>query len=227
MYSMLTQDQAEKFAVDYSTVMDNILKEHYQMYILDVLFKSSFEKDLVFKGGTALRLAYGSFRFSEDLDFSLLKSIPYNSFKNIVEKLPSLIPEARVKDIYNKHHTLFAKIVFDVRFKPIPIGIKIEINKNVKDFESAIALLRSPFNNIEVSGRVYTLESILKNKIEILKTKVRREPRDLFDAWYIHQKIHTEFAIRKEFKYSQKELMDKLSPFIPKNHHNVLEAFVV
>lgn len=227
MYSMLTQTQTEKFAAEHQTVSDNILKEHYQMYILDVLYKSSFEKDLVFKGGTALRLAYGSFRFSEDLDFSLVKNIPYTSFKNTIEKLSSLIPEARIKDIYNKHHTLFAKIVFDAGFKPIPIGIKIEINKNVRDFVSAVGLLRSPFNNLEVSGKVYTIESILKDKLGILKTRVRREPRDLFDAWYIHQKLNKIFRIKKDFKYSKKELMDKLNPFIPKNHRNILEEFTL
>ncbi|MEK7577097.1 MAG: nucleotidyl transferase AbiEii/AbiGii toxin family protein [Patescibacteria group bacterium] len=224
---MLTQDQAEKLAVEYRTVTDNILKEHYQMYILDTLFTSSFERELVFKGGTALRLAYGSFRFSEDLDFSLLKSIPYASFKSTIEKLSSIMPEVKVKDIYDKRNTFFAKIVFDVGFKPIPIGIKVEINKNVGDFASTVGLLRSPFNNIEVSGNVYTIEAILKDKVKILETKERREPRDLFDAWYIHQKLHTAFAIKQEFKYTQKQLMDRLNPFIPINHRKVLEEFAL
>lgn len=224
---MLTQDQAEKFAAAHYTVTDNILKEHYQMYILDVLFKSSFENELIFKGGTALRLAYGSFRFSEDVDFSLLKNMSFATFKNTVEKLPSLLPEAKIKDIYDKHHTLFARIVFNVGFKPIPIGIKIEVNKNVRNFDYTLALLRSPFNNIEVTVRVYTLESILKDKLNIIKTGARREPRDLFDAWYIHQKLNIKFKIKNTFKYSQKELMDKLNPFIPKNHRNVLEAFTI
>lgn len=224
---MLTQDQAEKFASACYTVTDNILKEHYQMYILDVLFKSSFEKELVFKGGTALRLAYGSFRFSEDIDFSLLKNIRFSTFKKTVEKLPSLFPEAKIKDIYDKHYTLFAKIVFNVGFKPIPIGIKIEVNKNVRDFDYTLKLLKSPFNNIEVTGKVYTLDSILKDKLNIIETRARREPRDLFDAWYIYQKQSREFKIKDTYKYTQKELMDNLNPFIPKNHRNILEVFTI
>jgi len=219
---MLTQDQAEKFAAADYTVSDNILKEHYQMYILDVLFNSSFEKDLIFKGGTALRLAYGSFRFSEDLDFSLLRNIGFANFKKTIEKLPNLFPEATIKEVYDKHNTLFAKIVFNVEFKPIPIGIKIEINKNVRDFDYDIVLLKSPFNNIEVSGKVSPLEAIFKNKLEILE-----EPRDLFDAWYISQKLNKEFKIKNEYKYSHKELMDNLNPLIPKNHSKVLEIFLI
>ena len=227
MYIMLTRDQAEKLAVEYRTVTDNILKEHYQMYLLDVLFQASFAQNLVFKGGTALRLAYGSFRFSEDLDFSLLENISYVAFKDTITKLPNIFPEAKIKDIYDKHYTLFAKIIFNVGFKPIPIGIKIEINKDVKKPDYTIMLLKSPFNNLEVSAKVYTLESVLKDKLEIIKTKARREPRDLFDAWYINQKLNKEFKIKNEFKYPQKELMDKLNPFIPQNHRQVLEVFTI
>jgi len=40
------------------------------MIILKKLYGSDQGKSFVFKGGTALRLAYGSQRFSEDLDFS-------------------------------------------------------------------------------------------------------------------------------------------------------------
>ena len=77
---MLTQAQAQKFALEQHTTIDNILKEHYQMYLLDLLFKSAWENALVFKGGTALKLAYGSARFSEDLDFSLLGEVDYSDF---------------------------------------------------------------------------------------------------------------------------------------------------
>lgn len=35
---------------------------------------------LIFKGGTALRLAYKSPRFSDDLDFALLKKLDINQF---------------------------------------------------------------------------------------------------------------------------------------------------
>ena len=78
MYTMLTQAQTQKFALEQQTVVDNILKEHYQLFMLDILFNAPFESRLVFKGGTALRLAYGSVRFSEDLDFSLLDEVAFS-----------------------------------------------------------------------------------------------------------------------------------------------------
>ncbi len=225
MYTMLTQEQARKFALDNQTIVDNILKEHYQLYVLDILYRSSFEVNLIFKGGTALRLAYNSVRYSEDLDFSVLSPIKFMDFEKTIKSVEKIIPEARIQDIYDKRHTLFAKIVFKIDFKPIPIGIKIEINKDAKEFKEQISLLKSPFNNLEVLGRVYTLESILKDKLKMIEPDSRRDPRDLFDAWYISQKLNLNLNIKDEYKYSQKELMDGLNPLLPQNYKKVMELF--
>src|SRR3990167_8155252 len=48
---------------------ENILKEYLQYKILNSIFNSEYAAKLVFLGGTALRIVYGSTRFSEDLDF--------------------------------------------------------------------------------------------------------------------------------------------------------------
>jgi len=222
---MLTQTQARKFAIEQQTTIDNILKEHYQMYLLDLLFNSAWEKNLVFKGGTALRLAFASTRFSEDLDFSLAGEVEFSDFKSTVERIGKIIPEARVKDIYDKRFTYYARVMFDVDFQPVPIGVRVEVNKNTHDFEQTVALLHSPFNNLEIIGRVYTLESILKDKIRIIINQERREPRDLFDAWYISQKLNRPLVIKEEYKYDQKDLMDRLNPWLPQNYRKVIDLF--
>lgn len=221
---MLTQDQVEKFSREYQTTTDNILKEHYQMLLLDTLSASPLEKNLAFKGGTALRLAYGSFRFSEDLDFSTLGSISHHEFEMTIKSISRKIPESRIKELYERKHTLFAKIVFDVTFKPIPIGVKVEINKDAPQPDWQVALLKSPFNNLETTARVFTLEAILKDKYRLLEE--RREPRDLFDAWYISQKLNRPFEIDDAAKYTRKELSDRLNPFLPAKQRKVLALFV-
>ena len=222
---MLTQDQAQEFAFKQQTVVDNILKEHYQMYLLDILYNAPFENHLVFKGGTALRLVYNSVRFSEDLDFSLTGDVTFPEFEQVISRIEKVIPGSVVKDIHDKFYNLYARVIVNIDYRPIPIGIKIEINKNTRDFEQSIALIKSSFNNIEVIGRVYTMDSILKDKIRIIEKQERREPRDLFDAWYISQKLGRNFEIKDEFKYSQKELMDSLNHFLPKNQRKIIELF--
>jgi predicted nucleotidyltransferase component of viral defense system len=223
---MLTQEQAQKMALEQQTTVDNILKEHYQMFLLDMLFNSPFESNLVFKGGTALRLAYASVRFSEDLDFSLLAEVAFSDFDRTVRKMEKSIPGAVIKDIHDKYHTLYARVMIHIDYRSIPIGIKIEVNKNTRDFEKTVALIKSPFNNLEIIGSVYTLESILKDKIRIIEGRERREPRDLFDAWYISQKLGQNLVIKDSYKYDQKELMDNLHHFLPKNQRKVIELFI-
>ena len=225
MYTMLTQIQAQQLAFNHKTIVDNVLKEHYQMYILDLLYKSSFSDKLVFKGGTALRLAYNSVRFSEDLDFSLTRNVNFGDFEKTIKTIVAKFSESKLSDIYDKRNTLYAKIVFRVDYKPIPIGIKIEVNKKEKGFEKTIGILKSPFNNVEVMAGVYTIESILKDKLKIIKTGIRRQTRDLFDAWYISQKIDVPFEIKESFKYSKKELMDSLNSLLPENSRKVIDLF--
>jgi predicted nucleotidyltransferase component of viral defense system len=222
---MLTQEQAKKLAIEHQTIVDNILKEHYQIYLLDILYQSSFEESLIFKGGTALRLAYQSYRFSEDLDFSIHGIISYPDFEKTINSVINRLPEAKIIDMHDKRNTLYAKIVFKIEFKPIPIGIKIEINKQAKTFNEQMMLLKSPFNNLEVLSRVYALESILSDKMDILNTGTRRAPRDLFDAWLISQKLNREFKIQERYKYTKKELMDGLNPLLPLKYKKILAEF--
>ena len=59
-----------KTANDYK----NALKEIIQEMTLLGLWRSKFFEHAAFYGGTSIRILYGLDRFSEDLDFSLLKS---------------------------------------------------------------------------------------------------------------------------------------------------------
>ena len=70
-----------------NTFPENIAREEYQMLFLKTLLESHWGKDLVFKGGTALRLAYQSLRFSEDLDFTLIKKINWSGLKKILQRI--------------------------------------------------------------------------------------------------------------------------------------------
>ena len=53
------------------------LREIMQEIALRGLWRSKFFEKAAFYGGTALRILYGMDRFSEDLDFSLLRPTTY------------------------------------------------------------------------------------------------------------------------------------------------------
>ena len=52
----------------------NAIKEIMQEIVLCGLSRAGFFQKTAFYGGTALRIFYGLDRFSEDLDFSLMKT---------------------------------------------------------------------------------------------------------------------------------------------------------
>ena len=55
---------------------ERALREIIQELVLLGLWRAKFFEHAAFYGGTALRVLYGLDRFSEDLDFSLLKADP-------------------------------------------------------------------------------------------------------------------------------------------------------
>ena len=69
---MITNEALEKLARQYQTgIFPNIVREYFQHMFLSELYKLPGADQLLFKGGTALRVIYDSPRFSEDLDFSV------------------------------------------------------------------------------------------------------------------------------------------------------------
>ncbi len=69
-YSLVTAEDAE-----------NALREIVQNITLFGLWKARFFDSAAFYGGSALRILYGLDRFSEDMDFSLLRADPGFSFE--------------------------------------------------------------------------------------------------------------------------------------------------
>lgn len=67
------------------------IKEILHYDILHALSKSKFGKNLVFQGGTALRLVYGGARYSEDLDFVCGDGLPRDHEEEFKEVLRGAI----------------------------------------------------------------------------------------------------------------------------------------
>ena len=101
MELFIAQQKAAELQIDRTQVV----REYWELVILKGLFDSPFGRDLIFKGGTALRLAYDSPRFSEDLDFSLLRDALQGKFSNLVGKIIAPFPELSLTDLEEKYYT--------------------------------------------------------------------------------------------------------------------------
>lgn len=82
---------------------ENALKEIIQEVMLFALWQASFFEVAAFQGGTSLRILHGLSRFSEEMDFILLKPDPKFSWQPFLEHLREtckefgIEPEARDK----------------------------------------------------------------------------------------------------------------------------------
>lgn len=216
MNLLLARELSKKLQIS----VDRVAQEEYELFLLKEIFESGLGKRLVFKGGTALRLAYGSPRFSEDLDFSLLKTISEKEFCDLMQKISGLFETLELVECRKKYYTLFAlfKITEDFLAQPFSIKIEVARRKKIEDYE--LKLLTSQVSNLQVLAKVMTLDNILADKLNAVKD--RKKSRDLFDLWYIGELKKIPVKIPKG--QSLPQLRAELHKYLPKKYWPVVEV---
>ncbi|OGD19724.1 MAG: hypothetical protein A2Y69_06810 [Candidatus Aminicenantes bacterium RBG_13_59_9] len=186
---------AEDLSLRLGIAVEQIAREEFELAVLKSLCESRIGDSLVFKGGTALRLAYGSARFSDDLDFSGVSPIPEEDFRKACRAAARNVPEAALVEALAKHYTLFALLQFHVPYVSRPFSMKIEVSVRDEVWEQGrdheLKLLSSEVTNVTALARVATLERMEKDKQKAFEE--RRQPRDLYDLWFISQKLGRDF----------------------------------
>jgi predicted nucleotidyltransferase component of viral defense system len=188
------------------------LREIMQEITLAGLSRTNFFEKAAFYGGTALRIFYGLDRYSEDLDFSLLKpdssfSIePY--FEAVLTEFSSLgltvsirekkkTKQTAIDSAFLKAETIWQEIVLEDIIKETGVRsnktlkIKIEVDRQPPlNFETEEKLLLRPFS---FYIKCFTRPSLFAGKMHALlfrKWKNRVKGRDWYDLeWYIKKGI--------------------------------------
>lgn len=201
-----------------STTRDttNALREILQEIVLLGLWRSKFFEHAAFYGGTALRILYGLDRFSEDLDFSLLKvdeSFDLGKYTTALERelhgfgfKTQVVKREKtysspVQSAFLKANTLntLLTVTTDTGItRGVNPGqllkIKIEIDTEPPlgfTTESQYLLQPLPF-----AVRVYSLPDLFAGKMHAIlcrKWQNRVKGRDWYDlVWYIsnHPQLH-------------------------------------
>lgn len=217
----MERETAENKARELRIDVTQVVREFWEIVILKGLFDSPEGKFLIFKGGTALRLVYGSPRFSEDLDFSLTADRLRERFSPLVKKIVSPYSELTVTDLEEKYYTYLGEIKITQDYLPSPFRIKIEISKRrERGYKSDLAVISSPVSTVQCLSRVATLEQLYKDKLTCIKG--RAKPKDIFDMWYICQKL------KKAYKpgailIPKRELVRELRKYLPKDFWPVID----
>ncbi|RLC26333.1 MAG: hypothetical protein DRH56_04680 [Deltaproteobacteria bacterium] len=202
-----------------------VVREEYEMVLLNSIFDSSFGNKLVFRGGTALRLAYGSPRFSDDLDFSQIGEIKEKDFREWCKKIARATPNLRLIEALRKYYTLYAKFKVLDAVLPQTIGIKVEISvrkgKWEKGKDYTLMNLKSEVTPITVMAQVASLEWIRKEKLAISPPRIR----DIFDLWFIGQTLKKPVKMDfSQFKASQ--VKRELHRLLPEGKQKLIETWL-
>ena len=178
---------------------DNAVHEVMQQIALAGLERGGFFRYAAFYGGTCLRLLHGMRRFSEDMDFSLLKPDKGFDFEKF---FPAIVEEFKLAgkdvEIKMKHKGQPSEIesafpkeasdVFDIGFtteKRLKVKIEVDIDPPPK-FSTEVCRLDLPRSCMV---RAYDLPGLYAGKVSAAlfrKWKRRVKGRDWYDIlWYI------------------------------------------
>src|SRR3989338_9731171 len=117
-----------------------VLAECLQHAVLQSLYRHGAFKQIVFTGGTALKLLYHTNRYSEDLDFSLDKKKGFR-VAQIIErvqndlKLQQLYFDYRLREVRTVSNVdmRFPELLHEFHLSPLrsqKLTVKVEIDKN-------------------------------------------------------------------------------------------------
>lgn len=180
-------------------------------FLNGIASKSKLNIDnLAFQGGTSLSLGWGSPRFSEDLDFLLARGDAMDELKRSMPKIVESIrqvflsedPKFKI-DVKGKERN--GMLVFDIGISHLDVIGKSKVKTEFwgvdsEYFHNYDSEYKTPqhfsfsdnvFGNLKSAFPVpiSTLESILADKVVALSYRNRLKWRDVFDVWWISQKL--------------------------------------
>lgn len=158
---------------------DLIMQELFELEVLDRLNSGKFLTQIIFGGGTMLRLCHGLERFSVDLDFWVIKDLGPEFFENMKGYLAK---HYDIKDSAEKFYT----ILFELRSPDYPRSLKLEIRRKVKKIHVEQVIAYSKYANTQVFLKAVSLSDMMESKFEAFLD--RQEIRDVFDMEFLFKR---------------------------------------
>ncbi|MBI5824069.1 MAG: nucleotidyl transferase AbiEii/AbiGii toxin family protein [Chloroflexi bacterium] len=240
---MITQEQVSVLAKKYRINETVIFREYLQLVFLQKLYQKTFSQNIFFKGGTAIHLIYQAPRFSEDLDFSIMSTMPeFDAY--ITTILKRMEDEEGItwkerKSVAGKQFLLAAENIL-----PYKTYIALDFSFREKIFSNDRSIIQTAYP-VLFTSYVYHLsqEEVLAEKIRAVMT--RKKGRDLYDLWFLLSKgtevrqnilrkklayyeiseVSNSAIIERVASFSKKDFVLDLRPFVPLNERDRLSEF--
>ncbi|MBI3619265.1 nucleotidyl transferase AbiEii/AbiGii toxin family protein [Candidatus Peregrinibacteria bacterium] len=170
---------AKQQDIDPSTVLH---EEREVRFLSAIAEDAMLATHLAFKGGTALRLVYLCDRYSDDLDFDLVRAAARP--RQILKRLQSIAQRLELEstDAWIKRRT----ILLEDRAPGWKRKLKIEISILPRTRMSTIVQnLVTPVFPTSVNVLTYPLSVLLSGKMLAILEGPYRTPRDLYDLFWL------------------------------------------
>ena len=194
-----------------------IEKDYVLSWVLIAIAESDLRDQVAFKGGTALKKVYfAGYRFSEDLDFTLVRNLNHDELLGLVQQsLPSLLKRENLRvDVEKADLSQYESSRVELAYVG-PLQARMGSRQLRMDFtrnellvnEPRRAELKAPYSDYPGAVRLptYTINEILAEKLCALMG--RTEPRDLYDVYWVLKKstvdrefLYHDFLAKAEYK---------------------------
>ncbi len=241
---MLEKDIALQLSRELRIDLFTIYREYLQILFLKYFYRQKESQKIYFKGGTGIRLLYGSFRFSEDLDFtSLVKKEELKELINkSIKELSLEVAGVRFKKVESIADSFSGKIFQELPEFKIPLTIRLDFSLREKPVLSVNSSYLETIFPVSPYPHVSHLkaEEILAEKIRAVLTRCRG--RDIFDFWFLltkkvpvnwnlvnkkmaiyKKKVSKEDLLRALEEFPQDEIKNDLTRFLPTNHRGLIK----
>ena len=228
---MIPYDAIQTIAKRYQTEVRIVVREYIQHSFLSALYQIKASEQLLFKGGTALRVIYASPRFSEDVDFT---GVNIRSARAIEKAFIGAISQLeqsgfRMNIVEAKETTGGYLGILAYQAYGLDEQMKFEVSLRRGKERGEVTTVTSdflpPYTLTYVGG-----EGLARGKIAALLD--RGKPRDWYDFYFILRHHELRRYVRSSEVARAREALEKtdinfksVSVLLPQSHHVILKDF--
>lgn len=229
---MIAKEQIRILASKYQTTELNVRREYFQHLFLSYFYQQQGTERIYFKGGTALRILYGSPRFSEDLDFTSSIHDP-KEIEQILESSLSQIEKEGITISLEESKPTSGGYLTKIKFSALEeiVLIQIQISFRLTREKGEVLALASDFIPAYTVNSL-VLEQLVDEKMQALFA--RKKPRDFYDLYFILRAnllpLKKKGILLKALailKQTEINFENELKQFLPKSHWAIMRDFKV
>jgi predicted nucleotidyltransferase component of viral defense system len=182
----------------------NHTREFLQILCLKIVHDKGHFKQMAFIGGTALRILHNLRRFSEDLDFSVIRKKGYN-FLDIISELEyelklyglKVQTKSRTDKTVQSCFLKFSQLLNELKLshlKEQKLSIRIEVDSNPpKGWRTQVSLINRTYIFPILH---FDLASLYATKLHACFFRRFIKGRDFYDLlWYLGKRVKPNFAL--------------------------------